>query len=204
MQRSRRIYGICRAVVLDDWIARVNFVYQSVLKMMIWLLVFLFCNRPNISLAISSRDPFGREQFQMALPLEAGAIFGAVATVTNCRVNFVGKVLPVELASHSVLHATLAGVSRRFWLMRNEKEVLTKGIWNHRLYRTIKIRRADQDSMAAIRVTRARILTLASTLRQNACLAWPANSLVSVSGFVFISGLKLTIGQTAGNPAEMN
>lgn len=84
--------------------------------------------------------PVRGKRFYVEFSLEAGAASGAVMEVSNCPLHVVGNVLPVDLASHGVAQATLAGVSRQFWIMRKVKESWTKGIWHYGLYRAI-----DQD-----------------------------------------------------------
>lgn len=63
----------------------------------------------------------------MPFPLENGAISGAVAAVIDCSVNVVCHVWQVELASHGVIYATLAGIYNQSRVM-SEVEAWKKGI----------------------------------------------------------------------------
>lgn len=60
----KKINATCGAEVFDDEIALVNFIYQSLMKMMSCYLLVVFGNRPNISMAINCKGPLAANSFR--------------------------------------------------------------------------------------------------------------------------------------------
>lgn len=53
----------------------------------------------------------------MGLVFEILSIFRTFTAVSDILVYVVGNVCPVEFMYHSVVHGTLGGVSRQFWVI---------------------------------------------------------------------------------------
>lgn len=62
-------------------------------------------------------EPNGGEQFHATLLLEVSSVYGAFKAAADCRVNVVGHMWPLELASHSVILAKLDRVSSQFRIL---------------------------------------------------------------------------------------
>lgn len=56
------------------------------------------------------QEPAGRDQLHVALSLESSMAQGGLTPVSDCRVDMVGHLWPVELKSRNVVHEALAAV----------------------------------------------------------------------------------------------
>lgn len=126
---SEKIEKACSARVFDDRMARARFVHLSVISTMNWFSFVVFWQRAQSVYCVEFQGPAGREQFRMALPLQARSIYCTFTAVAGCRVRVVCALLPVDTTSHSVVHATLAGVSCWIWIMFQVEKACLEGVW---------------------------------------------------------------------------
>lgn len=124
------IDAIKDVMVFNDGITLVEFVHQSLMTMMNWLLVDVSNNGLSIFMETIYRALFAGKSSKcitfwgdpISLKVAAFAIYG---------INVVGHVRLVKLVSHVVVHGTLTGVPCQFLVVSKVKNPWIKGILNH-------------------------------------------------------------------------
>lgn len=107
----------------------------------------------------------------MVPPLKVSSVYRALMAVATSPVDIVDYMWPVELTSHDVVHAMLAGASRQSWIMSQVERVWSDRVWFHGLCGSVEGRGANQDAMKIVCVTRSRCPTMPVTCRQRVSLA---------------------------------
>lgn len=126
-QWSKKIEETCGAVDFGDGTARVNLIYQSIIATMNCVPVVVFGNTRKISSATSARGPC-KETVSGGASSKASSVCSAFTAAADCLKNVVGHVQPVQLTSHSVVHATLAGMYDQFWITGQVKEAWSEPV----------------------------------------------------------------------------
>lgn len=134
---SKKIDAKLGALVFHDGIARASVLYRSIMTTMNWFTVVFLQRTRNVH-CNEFHGPTGGEKIHVVLTLETSSVYRAFTAVVECIVDLVGHMWPVVFSSHSIVHATPAGMSCRFQIMMQIEQVWSKRVWYPGLNSVVK------------------------------------------------------------------